>query len=126
MTANADTEQLPAEWAQRPTRRDRSYASSRGGVPVEDMVLLANLVGAAPWFTMPHTASDDYVRQFATHVRDALRPDVDVYVELSNEVWGTGHDAGVFCQDEGIRLALGEEGNAWCVPGGWECGEGQG
>lgn len=64
----------------------RSYATTRGGVPVEVMVGLANRVGAAPWFNMPHTATDDYTTKFAELVRDTLRPDVAVYVEFSNEV----------------------------------------
>jgi hypothetical protein len=35
---------------------------------VEVMVKLANLVGASPWFAMPHTADDDYHRKFAAQV----------------------------------------------------------
>ncbi len=48
-------------------------------------------VGAAPWFSIPHTADDDYQRQFAAQVKASLRPDLRVYVEWSNEVsWVTG------------------------------------
>lgn len=35
---------------------------------------------------MPHTADDEYVRKFATYVSENLRPDVNVYLEYSNEV----------------------------------------
>ena len=37
--------------------------------------------------TVHHLASDDYVRQEATFWLTNLRPDVQVYVEHSNEVW---------------------------------------
>ena len=56
-------------------------------MPVEAMVEIANRTGAEPWFNMPVNASDDYVRGFAIYVRDHLRPDLKVHVELSNEVW---------------------------------------
>jgi hypothetical protein len=44
---------------------------------------------------MPHLADDDYVEQFATYVRDHLRPGLRAYVEYSNEVWN-----GMFGQAE--------------------------
>jgi hypothetical protein len=76
----------PATWPERPRPSQASYAY-RGGVPVEVMVTLANQLKVNPWFTMPHQANDDYVRQFATYVRDHLNPNLKVYVEYSNEVW---------------------------------------
>jgi Ca2+-binding RTX toxin-like protein len=57
------------------------------GVSIEDMVQLANEVGADPWFCMPHMADADYIRNFATYVRDNLDPELQVRVEYSNEVW---------------------------------------
>ena len=55
------------------------------GVPVEHLLLLANILGADPWLSMPHTASDDYIRSFAELALATLRSDVTVYVEHSNE-----------------------------------------
>ena len=52
---------------------------------MEHLLLLANLLGADPWLSIPHTASDDYVRQFAELSLATLRSDVTVYVEHSNE-----------------------------------------
>ena len=57
------------------------------GVSVEYMVQLVNELGANPWFTMPHSASDDYVRTYAEYVRDNVHGDAQIYVEWSNEVW---------------------------------------
>lgn len=72
-------------WADRPRVEDATFTTH--GVPVEIMVELANEVGADAWFTLPHMADDDYIRQFASYVRDHLNPDLKAYVEYSNEVW---------------------------------------
>lgn len=74
-----------ARWEDRPLPSDYSYG--RRGVPVEVMVELANLVGADPWFTMPHMADDAYVEGFARLVHDRLDARRVAYVEYSNEVW---------------------------------------
>lgn len=73
------------DWANRPTVQNASWAPK--GAPVEVMVELANLTGCSPWFNIPHQATDDYIRNFATYVRDHLNPDLKAYVEFSNEVW---------------------------------------
>ena len=54
---------------------------------LEDMVALANQIGADPWFCIPHLADDEFIRNFATYVRDNLDPDLQVRVEYSNELW---------------------------------------
>jgi hypothetical protein len=82
MRTNGSTQK---DWADRPKLTDRSYAPK--GAPIELMVKLANELHADPWFNMPHLASDDYVRRFASLVRDTLDPALTVYVEHSNEVW---------------------------------------
>ncbi len=73
-------------WEDRPTPDD---VFSGRGVPVEYLVQLANEVGADPWFTMPHDAEADYVRNFARYVRDNLDPALVARVEYSNETWNT-------------------------------------
>jgi hypothetical protein len=65
------------------------------------MILLANLVGSAPYFTLPVEADDAYAAQIAAMVRDELRRDVDVYVELGNENWHTGFHGGIFAETQG-------------------------
>lgn len=76
------------EWSQRSLVRHPRYAQKEtGGVALEYMVALANVVHADPWFTLPHRASDDYARQFAARVNELLHPDLKVYVEYSNETW---------------------------------------
>ena len=73
-------------WADRATPQSANDFS----VPVEYMVQLANEVGAEPWFTMPHMADAEYIRNFATYVRDHLDPALPIRVEYSNEVWNWG------------------------------------
>jgi RTX calcium-binding nonapeptide repeat (4 copies) len=73
------------DWADRPTLDDSTW--TRKGAPVETMVALANETGTSPWFTMPHQATDEYIANFATYVRDHLDPKLKAYVEYSNEVW---------------------------------------
>ncbi|WP_044033617.1 hypothetical protein [Roseobacter denitrificans] len=70
------------------------------GVPVEYMVKLANEVGADPWFTMPHTADEEFIRNFATYVRDNLDPGLKAKVEYSNETWNWAFDQTEWLHDK--------------------------
>ena len=70
------------------------------GVAVEDMVHLANLVGADPWFCMPHMADDAYILAFATYVRDNLDPSLTARVEYSNEAWNFSFSQAEWLRDE--------------------------
>ena len=74
------------EWADR-ARPDDATWSTAAGAPLEVMVDMANRLRADPWFTLPHAASDDYVRRFARYVKEHLDPARKVYIEYSNETW---------------------------------------
>lgn len=75
-------------WAARPKATD--FNQWQRGMSVEDMVDVANTLGADPWFTLPLDTDADYYRNFAAYVRDHLKPGLKAYVELSNEVWNPG------------------------------------
>lgn len=92
-------------WATRNKPGDASYWIN-DGVPIEDMVALANKVGADPWFAMPWNADDEYITRFATYVRDHLAPGRRVYVEVSNEVWNAGYPVQRQAQQEGAAEGL--------------------
>ncbi len=62
----------------------------RPGVPVSLLVELCNEAQVSPHFCIPLLASDDYVEQFATYVKDNLDTDLHAVYELSNEVWNQG------------------------------------
>jgi hypothetical protein len=78
------------EWDERVTLDSFNWAGQ--GAPVEIMVQLANELGTDAWFTMPANASQDYIRQFATYVRDNLDPGLTASVEFSNETWNWSFD----------------------------------
>lgn len=68
--------------------RQSTFATDfQNGMSPEYLIELANELNADPWFNMPHMADDDYVRNFATMVRDTIDPARTIYVEWSNEVW---------------------------------------
>lgn len=97
-------------WADRPKPTERTW--TRAGVPVEIMVALANELNADPWFNMPHQATDDYVREFATVVRDSLAPHLIAYVEHSNEVWNWGFAQSHYALEQG-QARWGDHGDAF-------------
>jgi hypothetical protein len=99
-------------WSDRTTPNAPTQTGNKG-VALEYMIQLANALKADPWFCIPHQATDDYVRQFATMVRDRLDPSLKVRIEYSNEVWNY---AGPFTQTEYAQkkgLELGLTSNQW-------------
>ncbi|MEI6603333.1 MAG: hypothetical protein WCL54_07580, partial [Clostridia bacterium] len=78
------------EWATRRLPTDASQAGTlRGqtGGCYEHLVQLANVTGKDVWVDVPSNASDDYVIQMATFLKNNLNTGIKVYVEYSNEVW---------------------------------------
>lgn len=97
----------PVAWADRTLPESASQAGP-AGVAVETMVDLANVTGADPWFQMPYSADDAYIRAFARLVHARLDPGRTVYVELGNEVWNDLFAAARQARAEGLALGLGD------------------
>ncbi|MDD5571495.1 MAG: Ig-like domain-containing protein, partial [Bacteroidales bacterium] len=57
------------------------------GAPWEIVVALANYTGRDMWINIPVAADDNYITELATLIKNSLRPDVNIYIEYSNEVW---------------------------------------
>jgi hypothetical protein len=93
------------EWADRSQVSDVMYANPNG-VPIEIMIALANSLHVDPWFCVPHQASDDYVRQFATLVHTRLDPGLHPHIEYSNEVWNTGFAQTTWALGRSTQLGL--------------------
>jgi hypothetical protein len=75
-------------WSDRVTperRRSEAY-----GARWETVIEAANTLGRDPWINIPVQASDDYVLQLATLLRDRLSPNLNVWVEYGNELWNYG------------------------------------
>jgi hypothetical protein len=92
-------------WATRNKPGDGDY-TGHDGVPVEEMVDLANQANVDPWFSIPWNADDDYVIKFATYVRDHLAAGHKVYVENSNEVWNWAYPVTRQAANEGAAEGL--------------------
>lgn len=95
-----------ADWARRTLPASASQVGPEGA-SVEDMVDLANAVGADPWFVMPYNADAAYVTGFARLVHGRLDPRRKVYVEFGNEVWNDIFEATQQAEREGLALRLG-------------------
>jgi hypothetical protein len=72
------------KWSDRVTPADANFTD---GGPYEYAIDLGNAAHKDVWINIPAGADDDFVRQLATLVRSRLAPDVNCYVEWSNEVW---------------------------------------
>lgn len=64
---------------------------------------MANVLGKNVWINIPHLADDDYITQLANLFLHTLEPHLHVYVEYSNEVWGTLFPGGQYAQQEGVK-----------------------
>lgn len=88
-------------------------ASDMRGVSVAVMVELANQTRTDPWFNIPHLASDAYIRNFTTYMRDHLDAGLVARFEYSNEVWNWGFQQAQWAQAQ-AEAAWGPD-----VQGGW-------
>src|SRR5205807_5801195 len=60
------------------------------GCAWEYCIELANHTGKDIWINIPVAATDEYVRQLASMLKNRLKPGLNLYVEHSNEVWNFG------------------------------------
>jgi hypothetical protein len=92
-----------SSWSNRPLPTDATWAS-KGGVPYEVAVQLANAVSADGWFNVPIMADDNFITQFATLVHNQLGTSQNAYVELSNEVWNSGFSQFAYANAQGRAM----------------------
>lgn len=100
-----------SKWEDRPKLSDATWAGKQGvrGAPLEIMVALANRLNADPWFTLPHKADNNFVRQYAKYVKDNLKPGLKAYVEYTNEAWNSIFTQAHYVKDMGERMNLDED-----------------
>lgn len=91
------------KWSSRAKPTAFSFGAGKGA-PIEHAIQLANQLNADPWFCVPANADDDYLRKFATLVRDNLKTGLKAYVEYSNEVWNWGFDQAHFVGQNGYDI----------------------
>ncbi|MBN1561559.1 T9SS type A sorting domain-containing protein [candidate division KSB1 bacterium] len=106
------------EWAERKLPTDASQArleliGKADGAAWEYVIELANATHIDPWINVPVSATTDYVAQLATLFKENLHPDLDIYVESSNEVWNTapGYEQTQYSKEQAAALGIGEREN---------------
>jgi len=78
---------LRTSWDTRTLPSSPSFASDGKEVPWELIFSLANMLQIDPWINVPAHADDEYVQQLATLAHSLLSPNLNLYLEWSNEVW---------------------------------------
>ncbi|MFQ3670157.1 MAG: hypothetical protein SNJ84_01715 [Verrucomicrobiia bacterium] len=99
-------------WGPKPTEFTLMFS---GGVAIEVMIQLVNMVKVDPWFCVPHRATPEYMTEFARLVKETLDPSLTAYVEYSNEVWNWQfQQAGWMLQSKiAGDLLAGQDPNGW-------------
>ena len=93
---NGSDPNFPAqtEWTTRKLPTDASQGristiGKNGGACWEHVIELANRTQTDAWINVPVSASNDYINQLATMLKNNLDASIKIYVESSNEVWNT-------------------------------------
>lgn len=73
-------------WSMRSTPNSYSQADS-AGICYEYAIEAANRTGAHPWVCIPALVDSQYIVNMARMWHNRLDPELDIYVEYSNEVW---------------------------------------
>jgi hypothetical protein len=93
------------DWTRNVETADQANWGLAGrGMPYELMVDMANETRSDLWINIPHTASDQYIREAAAYVRDHLDSGLKLQVEFSNEYWTTIFDQYQYFIDGGARV----------------------
>ncbi len=77
-----------SNWADRPHVGDFTQGGEYG-VAIEHQINHANTTQSQPWFNIPHLATDNFVENMATLIRDNLDAGLTARIEFSNEVWNS-------------------------------------
>jgi|GEM_PF-831025 len=90
-------DQTPETWDARSELTDAIWGGGWDQSPPYELIFqLSNALDADPWVNMPHWADDEYVREFARLARAVSEPQLNVYVEYTNEVWNTAYPYSVY------------------------------
>lgn len=118
--ANGSDPTYPAatEWTDRKLPTDAAQTAvptigKRVGGCWEHVIDLANRTQTDAWINVPISASADYVTQLATMLKNGIDPNLNIYVESSNEVWNTapGFEQSQYNKAQAAALGIGEQEN---------------
>ena len=102
---NTNTVNTPYIWENRTTPSHARQSYQPQGVALEAMIYLCNKTKTRPWFCMPHLFDDNYVRKFATMVKNNCAAD-KIYIEFSNETWNLDFPVQTWAKAESVRLGI--------------------
>lgn len=89
-TNNSNTDYPGVQtWAQRQQPDASRYTK---GAPWELVIALGNYTARDVWINIPVDADSMYIVELAQLMHNTLRPDVNIYLEYSNEVWNGSFD----------------------------------
>ena len=78
-----------SNWADRVSPTNFITDNTATAVPYEDMIELCNEAHKDLWINIPALATPQFIQSLAQLVQTKLDPDLNVYVEYSNETWNT-------------------------------------
>ncbi|MBN1775209.1 MAG: hypothetical protein JW817_01950 [Clostridiales bacterium] len=88
------------KWDDRAKPEDITFSAGKG-FPYEYMIELANTLHKDIWVCIPHLANDEYISEMAKLFGEGLDPDLELYVEYSNEIWNWMFDQAQYLLNEG-------------------------
>lgn len=86
---------LTQSWAHRKLLTDAAVGrmpalNKKDGWPWELVIELCNATGMDAWINIPVAVDDAYIRELALLLKRSLRPELNIYLEHSNEIWNFG------------------------------------
>lgn len=98
------------DWESRPRQSFFTQASPSGGVSLEDLVEFVNKVGTDFWWSVPTSATGDYITNAATYIANNLTSGKKLYFEWGNEPWNAFFPQNAFCESMGFEKYGGANG----------------
>lgn len=92
-------------WPDRKLPIDASQFGGKAGgkgVAWEYVIELGNATGKDIWINIPIAADDDYIFQLATLFKNFLSPELNIYIEYSNEVWNWNYTQAKYNRDAAV------------------------
>ena len=100
------------QWENR-VQPDAPNQNGAQGAAWEYVIALANASKKDLWISLPVRADNDYIYQLANLMLEHLNPDLTVYVEWGNEVWGFEQQVAVNREMARAAGIPGEGENLW-------------